>query len=791
MDLRRLSYIILIIVVFTFQSYGQLDPDDYKAHWVINIAKKVTWPDENKIDTFFIAVYGRSTSIAYYLNKLAKNHILIKNKPFKVESYSRLSQIPLHLVHIIYVEANKNDYLPSLMKQIEKLPILVITYRAENKDYIMVNLILKSRDQQFEVNSFNIKQAGLKLDEALLKLGGTKVDIQGLLRKKERELLAKEQMLSLQQDSLVKQKQILAQKEKELEKLNKELLRQRKELKEKEKQLEQERQKSGHLSSLIKEQENILKRNELILAEQNRQIKQKQEIIKQKTQIIQQRQKELQLKEQELVQKLNEIKKQKRILRSQKLMIKSQRIIIILSATFSIIVLILLIIIFRWYQRIKKLNQILQQKNEQILQQKNELQIQAQQLEEFNKELEKLSLVASRTNNSVIIMDKNGNIEWVNAGFTRMYGYTLQLLINNLGQNLLEISSHPKIRQFFEHCVNSKKTVTYEARNKTRDGRIIWVQTSLTPILNEKDEVVKVFAIETDITKLKEQEREIRQINEELRRQRDTLQEQKEQIEFQNKLIKDSIRYAQTIQSAILPPKQVLEKYFDVFIIYKPRDIVSGDFYWFARTAENQYFLAVVDCTGHGVPGAFMSLIASRLLSEIILEKRILSPEDILRKLNETVIEALNQKHSDNNDGMDVCLVRIDHQTHTNEYNITFGGAKRPLFYYKRSEKRVKMLKGDRKPVGGKRAMQSPVEFRNKFIRLTSGDIIYLTTDGMMDQNNPKRKRFGTPRFLDLLNEIKDFDLEKQQDYIEKILKDFKQDQPQRDDITILGVKLR
>ncbi len=787
--MRKVIYIFLLLIL-SYQAFAQLDPDDYKAHWIFNIAQKVTWPNENEIDTFFIAVYGRSTNVATYLKKLAQTQ-KIKGKPVVVQSYSRLAQIPFHLINILYVEENKNDYLPSIMREVGKLPILVISYRAMDKDNVMINLLFKGKNEQFEVNSFNIRQSNLVLDEALLKLGGTKVDIQGLLRKKEQELLEKEKMLNQQQDSLLKQKRILAQKEKELTQLRKELDLQRAELLRKEKLLEEERQKSGHLSNLIAEQEDILRRNEEILAQQNKQIKEKQEIIKQKTQEIQKRQKEIIEKEKELKEKLKQIEQQRKILRSQNILIKSQRIIIILSATFSVIVLILLLIIWRWYRRIKKLNEELTAKNQQIERQKNELQIQARQLEEFNKELEKLSLVASRTNNSVIIMDKEGNFEWVNAGFTRMYGYTLQLLINELGKNIKEISGNPKIGQYIDYCIKNKTTVTYEARNKTRDGRVIWVQTSLTPILNANDEVEKIFAIETDITKLKEQEREIRQINEELRRQRDTLQEQKEQIELQNKLIKDSIRYAQTIQSAILPPLSLLRKYFDVFVIYKPRDIVSGDFYWFARTGENQYFIAVVDCTGHGVPGAFMSLIASRMLSEIVLERGLRSPQEILDELNNTVIETLNQRTSDNNDGMDVCLVRVDEDKEYKEYNITFGGAKRPLFYYRRSEGEVKMLKGDRKPIGGKRALQSPVRFTNKYLTLGPDDIIYLTTDGMIDQNNPKRKRFGTPRFLDLLNEVKDFDLEKQQDYIEKVLRDFMGDQPQRDDITIMGVKFR
>ncbi len=787
--MKRIIYIFALLLI-TYTGFAQLNPDDYKAHWIFNIAQKVTWPNEDKIDTFYIAVYGRSTSITSYLKKLAQTQ-KIKGKPVKVESYSRLAQIPFHLINILYIEDNKNEYLPSIIKSVGKLPILVITYRADDKDNLMINLLFRGKNEQFEVNSFNIKQSNLVLDEALLKLGGTKVDIQGLLRKKEKELIEKEKMLNRQQDSIQKQKTVLKQKENELSQLRQELEKQRLELLKKEKELEEERKKSGHLNNLIAEQESILQRNEEILNQQNKQIKEKQEIISQKTAEIQKRQKELQEKEKELSQKLEEIKQQKKILRSQNMLIKNQRIIIILSATFSVIVLILLLVIFNWYRRIKKLNLELTAKNEQIERQKNELEIQAKQLEEFNKELEKLSLVASRTNNSVVIMDKDGNFEWVNPGFTRMYGYTLQLLLNELGKNIIDISANPKIREYINYCIKNKSTVTYEARNKTRNGKIIWVQTSLTPILNEHDEVEKLFAIETDITKLKEQEREIRQINEELRRQRDTLQEQKEQIEFQNKLIKDSIIYAQTIQHAILPPKSYIDKYFDTFIIYKPRDIVSGDFYWFAKTAEHEYFMAVVDCTGHGVPGAFMSLIASRMLSEIIMEKGVRSPEDILNMLNETVINALNQRQSDNNDGMDVCLVKIDEDPVQKIYDITFGGAKRPLFYYKRSEGQVKILKGDRKPIGGKRALQSPVEFKNKYLQLTSQDIIYLTSDGMIDQNNPKRKRFGTPRFLDLLNEVKDFDLEKQQDYIEKILRDFMKDAPQRDDITIIGVKFR
>ncbi len=789
--MNKLRYIFLVFFILLAQSsFSQtIDSANYVAQWIFNnILPRVTWPNEQKIDTFNVVVYSKNTDVYHYLSGLAKvRHV--KGKPVKVFYVTRVSQIPLQIAHAVYVDRNRNDYVPAVRESIGNLPVLLITYQSKDRDNIMINFVFRDKNDQFQVNSFNIKQVGLKLDEALLKLGGTKVDVQGLLSKKEKELIQKEKALNRKQDSIVKQRQLLTQREKELNKLRTQLDKQRRELAEKQKELEQERQRSGHLNELITQQEDILKRNETILQQQNEEIQKKQDVIKKQTEEINRRQLEIKKKERELKEKLKEIKQQRRVLKSQKNLIKSQRVIIVISAIFLIIVLSLLGLIVRSYNRIRRLNEMLRDKNEQIERQKEELEIQAKQLEEFNKELEKLSLVAARTDNSVIIMDRDGNFEWVNPGFTRLYGYTLQLLKNEVGTNIRAISGNPKIEEYLEYCIENKSTVNYEVKNYTRAGEIVWVQTSLTPILNEKDEVVKLFAIETNITKLKQQEREIRQKNEELRRQRDVLQEHKEQIELQNTLIKDSIRYAKTIQSAILPQKKNLDKYYNNFIIYLPRDIVSGDFYWFGRVSDKTYFLAVVDCTGHGVPGAFMSLIASRMLSEIILERNIHDPKDVLNMLNETVIDTLNQRYTDNNDGMDVCLVRVDEAD--DEYNITFSGAKRPLFYYKRENGKVKRIKGARKPIGGIRAIQSPLNYEDQTLVMKRRDIIYLTTDGIIDQNNPKRKRFGTPRFLDLLNEVKDFDLVKQQDYIQKVLKDYMKEEQQRDDITVWGVMFR
>ncbi len=785
--MKRIVYILLILAM-SVSARAQLKPDDYTAHWIYNIASRTTWPDEKNIDTFVVAVYGKNTQVASYLKRIAEAQDM-KGKPFIVRSYSRFSQIPLHLINVLYVEPNKNDFVQTILNEIGTNPVLLITYRAEDKDYIMVNLLFNGPKTQFEINSYNIKHANLVVDEQLLKLGGSKVDIKGLLTKKEKELIKKEKALKLTQDSIIKQQQALFAKEKQLQKLNLQLDKQKKDLRAKEEQLEIERQKSGELSEKIKNQVKLLNETKSYLDELNKQIEERKAEIKQKEAELQEKNKELRKKTKELDEKLKEIKKQQEVLKSQKSQIKSQQLVISITIIFLIVVLFLLLVIWKWYRLNRQMNIELTQKNKEIERQRNELQIQAKQLEEFNKELEKLSLVASRTQNSVVIMDPEGNIEWVNPGFTRMYGYTLQLLVNELDKNIKYISANPKIAEYVDYALKNKATVTYEARNKTRDGKVIWVQTSLTPILNEKDEVVKLFAIETDITKLKEQEKEIRQKNEELQRQKDALQEQKEQIEFQNQQIKDSIRYAKTIQAAILPPKELIDKYFESFIIFLPRDIVSGDFYWFAKTGENEFFFAVVDCTGHGVPGAFMSLIASRMLSEIVIEKNIRKPSSILEELNKTVIHTLNQHSSDNNDGMDVSLVKIEKRTL--DYRIIYSGAKRPLFYYEHTQKEIQIIKGDRKSIGGVRSIKSKVRFTDKELFLHHDDIIYLSTDGLIDQNNPKRQRFGTPRFVDLLNQIKDFELDQQKIVIERELEAFKQNEPQRDDITIVALKMK
>ncbi len=263
-------------------------------------------------------------------------------------------------------------------------------------------------------------------------------------------------------------------------------------------------------------------------------------------------------------------------------------------------------------------------------------------------------------------------------------------------------------------------------------------------------------------------------------------------LEKQNKEIKASIRYAKTIQQAILPGFNEIEKYFEPFIIYLPKDIVSGDFYWIlAQETKNTttVYFSVVDCTGHGVPGAFMSMIGSRLLDEIVNEKKINSPAEILGLLNKMIRTALRQEETDNNDGMDMALCKLE-TLPNNKHKLTFAGAKRPLYIIKNKENKLINHRGDRKSIGGYSLSKREITFTNYDIELEKGDMIYLFSDGIIDQNSPERKKFGRVRLEEAFVDCAKLEPVEQKEIIEQRLKDYMQNEEQRDDITLVGIKI-
>lgn len=268
-------------------------------------------------------------------------------------------------------------------------------------------------------------------------------------------------------------------------------------------------------------------------------------------------------------------------------------------------------------------------------------------------------------------------------------------------------------------------------------------------------------------------------------------------IEEKNKHITDSIRYARTIQQATLPGrKRMAEALKDYFVIFRPKDIVSGDFYWITHIKEeneetgqkiDKVFVAVADCTGHGVPGGFMSMIGNNLLNEIIKMQHVYDTAKILELLDEGVVHALRQDEKDNDDGMDIMLCCIEY---TDPQNVIMGvsGAKTSMFYVKQGETRINDIRGDNRLIGGMKHKSRP--FTRKELYLQVGDMIYLSSDGFGDQNNPEGLKFGKERLRNTFAEISVMSTYEQKKYLETALDYHQQNVEQRDDITVVGIRL-
>jgi serine phosphatase RsbU (regulator of sigma subunit) len=258
-------------------------------------------------------------------------------------------------------------------------------------------------------------------------------------------------------------------------------------------------------------------------------------------------------------------------------------------------------------------------------------------------------------------------------------------------------------------------------------------------------------------------------------------------VKFTNAQIMDSIYYARRIQNTILIAQAQLKAAFaDHFVLYLPKDVVSGDFYWMSQTPQYK-MIAVVDCTGHGVPGAFMSIIGNGLLNEIINDKQVYDPAEVLQLLDSGVRKTLKQDENSNADGMDLCLCRIAYSENSDEVNITFAGAKRPLFYGKQQQ--LEEIAGDRISISGWRGKQTK-NFSNHQVSLSKDDVLYLSTDGYADMPNPRRRNFTHRRLKELLAEILALPMAEQRERLLQTLQDYQQDARQRDDITLLGIRL-
>jgi serine phosphatase RsbU (regulator of sigma subunit)/Tfp pilus assembly protein PilF len=278
--------------------------------------------------------------------------------------------------------------------------------------------------------------------------------------------------------------------------------------------------------------------------------------------------------------------------------------------------------------------------------------------------------------------------------------------------------------------------------------------------------------------KLEEQKMKIEAINVNLSHLNDQLAEK-------NKDITDSIHYAKRIQEALLSGHKILQHSFpEFFIMFRPRDIVSGDYYY-ANSLQGRYTIfSVADCTGHGVPGAFMSLLGISFLNEIITDKRTVYPDEILNQLRHKVISSVSQdEHKMQKDGMDMALCVVDHFTN----KLYFAGANNSLIIIRNGE--IIDMKADKMPVGLYGGDMVP--FTLKEFDLTEGDCLYMHSDGYPDQfGGPKGKKFKSSQIKEMLLNIHTYSMESQKAYVEDTFDNWTLSYPQIDDVTLMGVKI-
>ncbi|HQV00552.1 MAG TPA: SpoIIE family protein phosphatase, partial [Bacteroidia bacterium] len=260
--------------------------------------------------------------------------------------------------------------------------------------------------------------------------------------------------------------------------------------------------------------------------------------------------------------------------------------------------------------------------------------------------------------------------------------------------------------------------------------------------------------------------------------------QQKAELEIKNKEITESLHYAKRIQAAILPPTELFTTTFaDAFILYLPKDIVSGDFYAYAKK-ENNIIIAAADCTGHGVSGALMSMIGSSLLNQIVNEKNIIEPGHILNTLNEGIIDALKQRESTSHDGMDIAICQLNLQTLT----LRFAGANRPLWLLRNHE--IISYQPNKFPIGGLQILHDEV-YAEHTIALQKNDVLYLFSDGYADQfGGLHEKKLLTKNLKNHILEIHHLPLSQQRESLLQTFNSWKGKLEQVDDVLVLAVKI-
>lgn len=903
---KVVNILVILIAMFLPQkvSYAQTHLDKQKAKLLYDLPIHLRWENDDEIDVIKIGILKGSQVFIKELRRVTRggydNIILID-----VISFNSIADITE--THILYMPKTQNSQFNNIKRKIFDFNTALVSEDYPVKKSIMINLLTKGGGKlTFQINGDKLKEANIIVTPGISRLGGINISTKALFDESEKSLKQEKQKVRRLQASIEKKQKELEKKEKEIERQKEILFSQGDQIVEQKGKIEIQLVNLDKLVGEAKIAKQELRKKTEILHEKERAIRKQENRIAEQIDILDKLENEISGRQKQIESQNKEIKSQSLEIRTQMIRIKFQQNVLLIFVSLLVIILMLTFFIFRSYRIKRRDNKVLAYQKEEIAQQ-------AVELEAINKELEKLSIVASETSTAVIILDTQGNFEWINIGFTKMYGYTLQLLRDEQNGNILKASNHPDIKNLFNSCITDRVPVIYESYVTTRDKKEKWAQSTLSPILNSEGEVTKLVLIDSDITKIKEAENEILRKNQMILDQAAELESKnfeleklslvasktdnsvviadlngeiewvndgftrllgvtfeefaeeygtnlfltslnpniidqiaeaiafkkslnytsktytktgkliwiqtsmtpifdndgelrkfiaidadvtkiklaEEEIARQKEKITDSIHYARKIQTAVLPPDEFLKKLLpEYFIMFRPKDIVSGDFYW-ASKKDDKILIAVADCTGHGVPGGFMSMLGMTFLNEISgkLSAEELNAGNILTELRNSVKSSLRQtgKEGEAKDGMDIALCIIDRKTNV----MQFAGANNPLIIVRKKDDNTEIIdvKADDMPIGI--FYHEKEFFTNNTLQLQKGDTCYIFSDGYADQFGGKiGRKFMLKRFKKMLIASSNKPLLVQKEYIEKKFDNWKGKNRQIDDVLVIGIRI-
>lgn len=377
--------------------------------------------------------------------------------------------------------------------------------------------------------------------------------------------------------------------------------------------------------------------------------------------------------------------------------------------------------------------------------------------------------ILDKLNTLIVVLNNDGSVDYVSKSARQLLGYEPDDLLGNNWWIATRFSKPEgvevkrKLQTIFKN--RNSGVQSFEHLLKTSQGGQKWINWNVS-VLNE-DQLV---GIGYDITEKKQNEKRLIESN--------------KRLSEQNKDITDSIRYAKRIQESILQSQEYVKSICaESFLLYKPKDIVSGDYYWFFENEKYKY-VAAVDCTGHGVPGAMMSMVANSIFKEVFLNQNEFETDKILYALDEELEKAINKNQTESfNDGMDVALLRMD----KNKNELQFSGALRPLFISDKTG--VREIRGSRYPLGFYPEVKKV--FEKVVVGYEKDTCVYLGSDGFADQFGGLRgKKMNRVNFKELLNTAYEMPIEEQDAFLEYSFNNWKQQEEQTDDVLMIGIKL-